>query len=442
MYTVNDVAEFLLSEELEFHLFDLKVDDTYIWPIIRVKTMNRLEQALGLITTPHDAGKKWNRRERYMKALHYDTLAFHYHKHHDTILIEHPRKVNVDGEIIDIYTSEIKKQYPDALVINRLETNNLNIKNKGMILLQESVLDKYDTTCKKRLANIPHFYEFDILNEAIKQRFGIEFDMNALFIDSYKHFVLGEERFMRFLRAVKPKQVICVVAYDKYDVVSACKKCNVKIIELQHGIIDSHHLGYHYPNPIPQECFVDELWLFAPYWRLNAAIPLSEDNLKYIGFSYFRNESSKYQVERQANRITVLSQGTSGRAMLEQIMQLAITYPNLQINYKLHPGEFQNYKERYPELINPPQNITVYTNEKPLYELLKSSKYVIGAYSTAIYEGLALGCIGILIDVPGTREYMDKLIQNSLAYITDTLVDDFAFIENDSKKNEIQNIYF
>ena len=327
-------------------------------------------------------------------------------------------------------------------MIDRLETNNLNLVNDSLIVLQESISDKYSKVIKERVANTLHFYEFEILSSAIQQAFNISIDVNAMFKDAYKHFVAGEKRFIRFLKNVCPKEVICVVAYDKYDIVSACKKCNVKIIEVQHGIIDSHHLGYHYPNPIPTKCFVDELWLFAPYWRLNAALPLKEENLKYIGFSYFRNECAKYNVERKYNVLTVLSQGTSGKAMLDQILSLAISYPMLQINYKLHPGEFQNYKERYPELVNPPQNIKVYKSEVPLYELLKSSTYVVGAYSTAIYEALALGCVGILIDVPGTREYMDTLIQNGLVYITNNLNKDFRFIESDAKKNEIQNIYF
>lgn len=442
MFSVANVVDFILNQEDMLNLFELKVEDLYIWPLLRVKIMTQIEKEIGLIKSPHDAMRKWNRKERYMKALKYDTLAFNYRKQHDTIIIEHPRKVNIDGKIEDIYTRALQSEMKDALVINRLETNNLNLKNESLILLQESVFDKYNKQIQSRISNMPHLYEFDLLSGAIKQEFAVDIDVHKIFEDSYKHFVAGEERFIRFLKRVKPKQVICVVAYDKYDVVSACKKCGVKIIEVQHGIIDAHHLGYHYPVSVNSNCYVDEMWLFAPYWRLNAKLPLSDDQLKYIGFDYFRKESSKINVERKANIVTVLSQGTSGEAMLEQVMHFAHNNPDMIINYKLHPGEFQNYLERYPELAKAPSNVRVYKSERALYELLKESNYVVGAYSTAIYEGLALGCVGILIDVPGVREYMASLINNGLVYITNNLSKDFKYIENDAKKNEVKNIYF
>ncbi len=440
MFSVSDITKFMLEEEETLNLFGLKEDDTYIWPLLRVRVMTMIETKLGLITTPHDAQRKWNRLERYSKGLRYDMAAFKRHKG-NVVIIEHPRKVNVDGEEIDIYTHELQKQFPKAIVVNRLETNNLNHKNKGLIVLQESVFDKYDKKMEERIAVTSSFYEFDILSKAIAAQFEIEIDVNALYKDAYKHFVRGEERMMRFLKKNKVEQVILVVAYANYDVVSACKKCGVKVVECQHGIIDSHHLGYHYPNGCPKECFVDELWLFAPYWRLNAALPLDDDHLKYIGFAYFHSESKKYSVERKEHVVTVLSQGTSGAAMLEQVLDLARAFPMLEINYKLHPGEFQNVEERYPALKDAPANVHVYKSEKPLYELLKESKYVVGAYSTAIYEGLALGCVGILIDVPGTREYMATLIKNDLAYVTNQLAKDFKFISSDAL-SEVKNIYF
>ena len=69
MFTVNDVVEFILNQENELHLFNLKAEDTYIWPLLRVRLMSQIEKQLGLITTPHDAARKWTRKERYLKAL-------------------------------------------------------------------------------------------------------------------------------------------------------------------------------------------------------------------------------------------------------------------------------------------------------------------------------------------------------------------------------------
>lgn len=45
----------------------------------------------------------------------------------------------------------------------------------------------------------------------------------------------------------------------------------------------------------------------------------------------------------------------------------------------------------------------------PLYRLLAESNYQVGAFSTAIYEGLMFNCKTFILDVPGV-EYLDDLI--------------------------------
>ena len=59
-------------------------------------------------------------------------------------------------------------------------------------------------------------------------------------------------------------------------------------------------------------------------------------------------------------------------------------------------------------------NFTVINkSEPPLYELFAKSHYQIGAFSTAIYEGLAFNCKTFIIDVPGV-EYLDDLIDKDI----------------------------
>jgi hypothetical protein len=47
---------------------------------------------------------------------------------------------------------------------------------------------------------------------------------------------------------------------------------------------------------------------------------------------------------------------------------------------------------------------------------LSSSLWQIGVYSTAIYEGLAFGCMTYLVDLPGVA-YMVKLIATGYAQL-------------------------
>lgn len=443
MLSLNDVFDFIKAEEEKLKLYDLRLDDTYIWPLLRFKLAATLQTKLGLIQIAHDKPVKETRFERYKKAIIYETkYHFYQKKKSDTVIIPHPRRQVVDGDVVDIYTYAIQAQYPDAMILERSPYNNLGLKNHGLVLLEECVFDKYNKSMQQRIALFSPIYMLEILKADILDQLGLEFDVNDFLKAEWKHFVINELRFEKFLKKFQPKQVILVVGYANYAIIQACKRLEVKVIEVQHGIIDANHLGYHFDYPLPSVCFCDELWLFANYWRLNTALPLSADKIKLIGFSYFHNQVKKLNIARIPNRVIFLSQGTCGEEMVKSALSLARSHPHLDIIYKLHPGEVANYKTRYPDLLTPVKNVKIISNEIPLYELLKSSTYMVGAYSTAIYEGLALGCIGILLDIVGTRTYMQVLINQNLVYITKNLSYDFDFIKSDAYYKEVINIYF
>ncbi|MBE6114219.1 MAG: hypothetical protein E7191_03985 [Erysipelotrichaceae bacterium] len=440
MRSVHEVIHFILQQEDALQLLSLQLDHTYIWPILRFKLVLALQKKLGLITTPHDALKKDTRVERYKKAIRLDSKVAKYHKQHDTVIITHDRRVKVNGEERDIYTYPLQERYKDALWINRQEYNNLGTKNTGLIVLEESVLDKYKKAINARISQYRPLVELEQLSKKIYEVFEVEINLNKMLEEEWKHFVKREYRFEKLFKRVRPKQVILVVNYDKYAIICACHKLGIKVIELQHGIIDSYHLGYHYPNGLPKQCFVDELWLFAPYWSMSAKLP--KVPIQYTGYSYFHEQARRVENIQKREQVIFLSQGTCGEELVKQVVELANQYPDLHIIYKLHPGEFAKWKERYPLLTHSYSNLEVISNTRDLYEMMKESKYCVGAYSTAIYEALALGCTGILVDVEGVREHMQGLIENELVYVTKQLAEDFEEIQRFQVSHTLENIYF
>ena len=123
MKSVHDVVTFILQQEEQLDLLNLKIQDTYIWQILRFKLVLALQKKLNIIQTPHDAAKKDTRLERYKKAIRLDSKLELYSKHHDTMIITHDRRVKVNGEEREIYTHPLLEKYPDALWINRQEYN-------------------------------------------------------------------------------------------------------------------------------------------------------------------------------------------------------------------------------------------------------------------------------------------------------------------------------
>ena len=79
-------------------------------------------------------------------------------------------------------------------------------------------------------------------------------------------------------------------------------------------------------------------------------------------------------------------------------------------------------------------------SEIPLYELMAKSSHQIGAFSTAIYEGLMFNCKTFIVDVPGT-EYLDDLIEKGFVFKikdVDELTDNF----NSFKPTEYDKNFF
>jgi hypothetical protein len=145
-----------------------------------------------------------------------------------------------------------------------------------------------------------------------------------------------------------------------------------------------------------------------------------------ISFGFLDLESERYKyrnVQRQKNQIVVLSQGAIGRRLADVIATCATALENHRIVYKLHPGEYERWRE-YESLVrlSEMENVTVKTDCN-LYELFAQSEIQIGVFSAAIYEGIAFGLKTVLVDLPGL-EYMTDLLDSKEAVLLDTFLSD------------------
>jgi len=93
-----------------------------------------------------------------------------------------------------------------------------------------------------------------------------------------------------------------------------------------------------------------------------------------------------------------------------------------RVIYKLHPGEWGRAQTLYTELYEAQESgllDIVDTDTSPLYTLFFESRWLIGVYSTALFEGIALGCQLILVDLPGV-ERMSPLLKKGCAQLVKT----------------------
>jgi hypothetical protein len=197
--------------------------------------------------------------------------------------------------------------------------------------------------------------------------------------------------------------------------VAAAKFCGTECIELQHGTMNKFHMGYSYPNHNSVDYFPDKMYVFGQYWKEHVRLPLKPENVIVKGFPYFNAVSRKYlHLKKNKNQITILSQGSIGLRMSRLFTNDVSRFGDFSVKYKLHPGEYARYKDEYQELIEADSfsNVEIIdNNEQNLYHFLNTSEYVVGVYSTAVFEALAFGCKVIVLNLPGV-EYMSELIEN------------------------------
>jgi hypothetical protein len=244
----------------------------------------------------------------------------------------------------------------------------------------------------------------------INKRFGALLDLEKLISDRLLEQKSMLPVYFILLTKIRPKVVVLTLSYGRETLIKACKKLEIPVVELQHGTVSRYHTGYSFPGSSSfKKMFPDYFLTFGEYWKHAPHFPIFKDKIIDVGYPFFEIESAKYRNIPKKNQIIFVSQGTIGKKMSKFAIKLKASKDlNMDIVYKLHPGEYARWKKDYPWLVD--SGIQVIDDEsEPLYKLLAQSKAVIGVYSTAIYESLGLGLRTFLLDLPGI-ENMDELI--------------------------------
>lgn len=454
-FSLKVICDKIFELEKKYDLLNFKIDQVYIWLYIRFKVFKAITTQTKCYSTDHT--KKVALKD-ILKAL--PSLIFHttfnnplsgnYHK--DFLLFIDSRKVLINKEYLEIYSHFFLK----------------NVDQKKYDIIEEPYIWKHFGKRKNNQRNLDYLYfrsyflsQFTKINLAtenlklidkieleINTFFSIKVDLKSLITSGFKLFKNEYNYYKKILLKRKPKFVLLVFSYEKRKaLIAACKDLNIPTFELQHGTASRFHLGYHYPTVKNEiKYFPDYFVSFGEFWQKNADFPIDDQKIIIAGFPYFSFQKEKYlYIKKNEKQILFISQGTIGERLSELALNIAKKLPDFSIVYKLHPGEYDRWKNEYPLLLkfNELENTSVVdSNITNLYQLFAESSYLIGVYSTAIFEGLAFGAKTFIVDLPGS-EYMDKIIELDLAKkikTADDFIDNFnSFTNRDFQKNYFFN---
>lgn len=458
------IDEFLKIEE-KYDLFDKKVDGVNFWIYARAVIWNyRICTETMQLAAPHP-GKKRTFFE-YCGAILTIAKNCLRKKHigkngHDVCFIGHERRVKVDDYFECVYTEGISEVITNSVTLETpyKGTHFHPVKKPHKLIYTDYIVwwgifwclfhEKLKTTKYKRIYKSVQQIMREPLEE-IKKVYHLNLDLDECYhlcttsVLSVQH---QYPLYKKLIARINPKLIVEVVYYSEQCMMvnQVAKELGIKTIELQHGTMYDNHAAYQYGTDKSMVQLPQEIYTFSEYWNDFVHMPQST-KVTAMGYPYFEKQRNKYlndsSQQKKICNILFISQGT----ISEELSKLAVELERLldskkyHIIYKLHPGEYADWKERCKWLID--TNIEVVDSfDKNIYEYFAMSSIQVGAYSTAVYEGLGFGLRTYLYDIAHARA-LSKLVDKGYADFVHSAEELCSKIINDSYcKVDVESIW-
>lgn len=408
-----DCINCLLQVEDKYHLLKDDIDGFAYWVFYREAFMAKMLQSKDHYGTSYQLRhlSAWGKCR--LRCGMIKNAVFHNRApliNADLMVFNHERRVRC-GEIYKcIYTDEIVKYFPNAVVFERpyqqhhlkpTETDNL-IYTDRIEVLATLYLVFHKFVLKHRYEQIRELVRVKIkpacdeLAGFMQVDYDIEEIVNMM-SDGYFLYQRKKTLFGAEIKKYNPKVILEVVG-DNVDcmiVNELAVSQNIPTIELQHGVTGREHIAYNYPKDAVIRQFPRFFFTFSEYWCGEARYPIPSERCRAVGFPYLEKNAEKFcGIAKEEKKIILfISQKPVGKELSSIAVELnqKINTDVYRIIYKLHPAEYDDWQEDYPKLVQ--SGIEVVDNSDiELYYLFAISAYQVGGYgSTALLEGLYFG---------------------------------------------------
>ncbi|MCC7532425.1 MAG: hypothetical protein IT246_00640 [Bacteroidia bacterium] len=296
-----------------------------------------------------------------------------------------------------------------------LSTNNKNIlaiKNLMLILKQEFKSIKLDSRILDKI-------EKDLIKyERLHSQ--ISYELIKLFIKTKPRFIAIEDgNYGGGLSSL---------------IIFLATKMNIKTIEIQHGVFD---IAFDYGQKLMNKTEfrmqkTDLLLTFGKYWN---------NWVNYPGKTYsvgnFILDEAIRKVECKTKYILFTSQGNHTLALLEIALEVSEEYNNTyKVIYKLHPKEYKelkNYQIKYKSYKN-----IEFIGNTDTYTLLSNASFVVGSFSTLLFEALYYKKTPLVYDDIFSSEYIPDEVGIKFKNTKELL----ALINNNCQQSELNYKYY
>lgn len=403
-----------LRAEQQAKAYRVRVLGMQVWPLLRTKIYYRIAQQVGLFDEPHPHPESPDAPAQPIAGYGVIPRA-------RAVVVPFSRQVGgsdpYSDRVIEALQQRGKSHWvlrhhdPAATVdIHRLKVSFELWYEPGVARLMRRFAKQRPAAGWRRIVR------------ALEAEFGIQLDKYREYPKwLFRRHLIEAYGYYRMFRAAGTRQLFLVNAYSHPSLVLGAKLALVRVSELQHGFISEYHPAYSFPagtgwlanrglRRLVQSA-PHRLLVWGSYWTRSANLPLNTRALvsgPTVPFASARSKvlaaraaerGGKASGRQPANRITFTSQGALAGQLFAAAQHFARLLPDYQITYRLHPNEslddYAHWQRRSPK------NLTLSHRNPNFLDVLATTDYLVGGFSTTLYEGLAFGLPVLALELPG-----------------------------------------
>lgn len=257
--------------------------------------------------------------------------------------------------------------------------------------------------------------------------------------------MVSQYKLMNFiLKFRKPKHAFVSPNYTCYGYVKALKDNNVKVIEIQHGVIIKQHFGYYLKADFDKSYFVDHLLTFGENEKNVFELGnngITQQNVFAIGNYYLDYIQENHQISSVVQEI-ISNYSKSFVVSLQELDVplkiipeiISVANNNLDCIFILKPRKKD--KSYYLKNYSFPKNVVV-IDDINIYQLILDTDFHVTVYSTCALEAPALGKINILFNIENkAKDILGQSLTNTetTRYVNNS--EEFSLLIKNIKKTD------
>ena len=404
-----------------------------LYPILRTRIFYAIAQETGLFDNPHPNFSKPELPEGLPSLPNLETLA-----KVDAVVIPFRRRVAGGEPYSDRILEQLADQGKSVRVIDFDFDSAAHEQDSSMLdlgRLRAAFTERFTEQVNKNLRitsreNAENRWTKII--EAFEAEFGIKLEK----FEKYPKYLvrrtlIDQLGFGELFKNLGAKELYIVNAYSEPSLVLAAKRAGLTVTEIQHGFISKFHPAYSYPVSGPfaslrrqkVDSVAHRIATWGAYWGQDTALPAGTSTVVTGPTKPFADYRAKALASNRivAKQVLFTSQGAIGEELFLAALTTAAKLVDHNVIYRLHPNESLEDYAALAAKLSPaglPKNFSLSHKDPIFLDLVSQSEYLIGAFSTTLFEGLALGCKVLVLPLSGYQNVLPAIASGDLTLIS------------------------